>query len=458
MAATTERRKGEEEGTGNGGTARVDSLYNTKSECLHTELSATSFISLAADFWTSIANDAYLGVTAHWIDDDWVFRSSTLQVRHVPERHTAEQCAREVLEAAMAWEIDSKSLKCAAETLQLCIHKALSVTGVERLQAACRRSENLRCSMEDDSASKATVPRLTDVDWDMLEHLREALRPLLEVTELLRGDKYVTRFVLIPAIKLLKNKMRINDCDPAFICRFKAMLVDSIDEKLSTWPHYNDHEMATCLDPRFRSLACIGKDRLEHRLLTLLPCEAADLVSRFIKEYAEDYAKVKASLLRKYRLSTEAFRQRFRNIPKKAGQGYPEFAYSLRANLTEWLKSADAYGDHNKVVEYVAVEQFHRCLPDTLQRRELGTDSEPEVREVGGDQALAKENNHPGLEESGGRVLSPASSSFEALLGVERSHPVTKQQSDSSRNQLHDTVREGVSRRNISYHMRAGVL
>ncbi|KAG0413898.1 hypothetical protein HPB47_008961 [Ixodes persulcatus] len=64
----------------------------------------------------------------------------------------------------MAWEIDQKveavctdnarniclgvekasfqSLKCAAHTstLQLCIHKALSVTGVERLLAACRRT------------------------------------------------------------------------------------------------------------------------------------------------------------------------------------------------------------------------------------------------------------------------------------------------------------------------------
>ncbi|CAN7941040.1 unnamed protein product [Ixodes hexagonus] len=57
------------------------------------------------------------------------------------------------------------------------------------------------------------------------------------------------------------------------------------------------------------------------RLLTLLPCEAADVVARLSKEDAEDYAKVKASLLRKYRLSTEAFRQCFRNMRKKAGRG-----------------------------------------------------------------------------------------------------------------------------------------
>ncbi|KAG0415460.1 hypothetical protein HPB47_007354 [Ixodes persulcatus] len=116
----------------------------------------------------------------------------------------------------------------------------------------------------DDSASKETIPRLTDVDWDMLEQLWEALRPLLGVTELIGGDEYVTRSVLIPVIRLLKNKIKINNCDTTFICRLKAILVDSVDERLSAWLRYNDYEMATCLNPWFKSLVCIDKDRREH--------------------------------------------------------------------------------------------------------------------------------------------------------------------------------------------------
>ncbi|EEC08161.1 conserved hypothetical protein [Ixodes scapularis] len=117
--------------------------------------------------------------------------------------------------------------------------------------------------MENDSASRTSVPRLTDVDWDMLEQLREALNFLIDITELPGGDKSVTRFVLIPALKLIKNKMKTNDCNPAFICRFKAMLVDSILEGLRVWQPYNDYEMATCIDPRFKSLVCVEKDRRE---------------------------------------------------------------------------------------------------------------------------------------------------------------------------------------------------
>ncbi|KAM7313255.1 uncharacterized protein ISCGN_003132 [Ixodes scapularis] len=110
-----------------------------------------------------------------------------------------------------------------------------------------------------------------------------------------------------------------------------------------------------------------GRETWPQRLLTLLPCEAADVVARLSREDAEEYAKVKASLLRKYRLTTEAFRQRFRTMRKKPEQGYPELAYDLRANLIEWLKSADVYGQHDKVVECVALEQFYRCLPDAVR-------------------------------------------------------------------------------------------
>lgn len=41
----------------------------------------------------------------------------------------------------------------------------------------------------------------------------------------------------------------------------------------------------------------------------LLPCEATEMMVRLSMEDADDYVKVKTSLLRKYRLSAEAFRQ-----------------------------------------------------------------------------------------------------------------------------------------------------
>lgn len=65
------------------------------------------------------------------------------------------------------------------------------------------------------------------------------------------------------------------------------------------------------------------------RLLIVLPCQAADIIVRISKEDAKDCGKGKSSLLKKkYRLSTEAYRQRFRNSNKWTGEFYPVFAYA----------------------------------------------------------------------------------------------------------------------------------
>lgn len=50
--------------------------------------------SLTTDLWTSSTNDAYVGVTFHYIDKRWKIRSKALTVRHLPkDRHTAEVIA-----------------------------------------------------------------------------------------------------------------------------------------------------------------------------------------------------------------------------------------------------------------------------------------------------------------------------------------------------------------------------
>ncbi|KAM7282504.1 uncharacterized protein ISCGN_002654 [Ixodes scapularis] len=95
-------------------------------------------------------------------------------------------------------------------------------------------------------------------------------------------------------------------------------------------------------------------------LLTLLPFEAADAVARLSGEEAESYESSKAALLKKYRLSKEAFRQRFRTATKKGTESFPDFAYTLNAKLVEWLKSSEVHGDHDKVIECLAVVQFLR--------------------------------------------------------------------------------------------------
>ncbi|MDQ7982574.1 hypothetical protein QYH69_35920, partial [Paraburkholderia sp. SARCC-3016] len=91
------------------------------------------------------------------------------------------------------------------------------------------------------------------------------------------------------------------------------------------------------------------------------------MLARLSKEDANDYAKAKATLFRKYTFSTQGFRQKFRSSVIKAGESYPEFAYNVKATMVEWLKSASVYDDRDKVLECFCLEQFYRGIPDKVQ-------------------------------------------------------------------------------------------
>ncbi|CAN8020684.1 unnamed protein product, partial [Ixodes persulcatus] len=74
------------------------------------------------------------------------------------------------------------------------------------------------------------------------------------------------------------------------------------------------------------------------RLLSVLPGEAADVVARLDPDTAQDYFKVKESLLKKFKLSPEAFRVKFREATKHPEESYSEFAYRLQGFLENWLR------------------------------------------------------------------------------------------------------------------------
>ncbi|KAH7978570.1 hypothetical protein HPB49_005935 [Dermacentor silvarum] len=65
--------------------------------------------------------------------------------------------------------------------------------------------------------------------------------------------------------------------------------------------------------------------------------------------------------------SAEAFRQKFREPEKASNESYAEFAYSLLANMREWLKGAGAVGDLDKVIVHFVLEQFVRRQPEKVR-------------------------------------------------------------------------------------------
>lgn len=50
-------------------------------------------ISLTTDGWSSISQDPYMSLTAHYINQDWELVTRCLKTEYHPESHTAENVA-----------------------------------------------------------------------------------------------------------------------------------------------------------------------------------------------------------------------------------------------------------------------------------------------------------------------------------------------------------------------------
>ena len=131
----------------------------------HLSSDAVEFLSLTTDLWTSIAQDGYIGVTAHFIDLEWEMKSIILTVEEMDERHTAANISERLKAIADEWKITKKvgavvhdnasnmllaakllresskwdHQNCVGHTLQLSIEAGLAVTAISHLLAKARK-------------------------------------------------------------------------------------------------------------------------------------------------------------------------------------------------------------------------------------------------------------------------------------------------------------------------------
>ncbi|XP_040297398.1 E3 SUMO-protein ligase ZBED1-like [Bufo bufo] len=124
-----------------------------------------SRIALTADIWTRVATEAYLGITCHYIGDDWKMNSICLTTKPLEERHTAAHIAGWLEEVLERFQIPPKkiialvhdnaanmvaaenileekhgwsSIRCTGHTLQLFINGAMKNAGIDRAVSAAR--------------------------------------------------------------------------------------------------------------------------------------------------------------------------------------------------------------------------------------------------------------------------------------------------------------------------------
>ena len=80
-------------------------------------------VSLTTDVWTSITNQAYLGVTIHYIDDKWNMRHFLLDLIHFEHHHTGVRTKEKLLQLIDEMNLNGKILSLTTDndaTMVLC--------------------------------------------------------------------------------------------------------------------------------------------------------------------------------------------------------------------------------------------------------------------------------------------------------------------------------------------------
>ena len=89
-------------------TVLTDKLYDITKGKIMQQLEKAEAVTISTDGWTSINNDCYLSVTAHYLGEDMEMKSSLLECFKYDDKHTAENLCNELKHVTLEWKIQNK--------------------------------------------------------------------------------------------------------------------------------------------------------------------------------------------------------------------------------------------------------------------------------------------------------------------------------------------------------------
>ena len=130
--------------------------------------------------------------------------------------------------------------------------------------------------------------------------------------------------------------------------------------KLSRLTEGDDIEAYLTTFERMMAAYEVPNSRWLFKLTPMLTGKAQQAYAAMEPDRAAHYGQLKEAILRRYDISEETYRQRFRSAARKDGETYRELATRIEDLLDKWTKSCDTV---KKLREKVALEQFLNTLP-----------------------------------------------------------------------------------------------
>ena len=128
---------------------------------------------------------------------------------------------------------------------------------------------------------------------------------------------------------------------------------------------------------RFATNAKWPKEEWATNLSTLLQGKALDVYSRLSSAEALDYDKLCDALLKRYQLTEEGFRQKFRTSKQEVGETAGQFVVRLTNYLSRWMELGKVSATYEGLKDLILREQFltvsNRNLVLFLKERKIKT-------------------------------------------------------------------------------------
>lgn len=153
----------------------MEEKYMTTVERLKNKLKdSTSKIILTTDAWTSVATEAYLGVTCHFINDNWELTSYNLTAMPIEERHTAENIASWVEGVAEKFEFSLENV------LAIVHDNAQNIVAAVRILEEKHGVASIRCAghtlqlVVNHTMKEPVTDKALSAAWCLVQHFKKS--------------------------------------------------------------------------------------------------------------------------------------------------------------------------------------------------------------------------------------------------------------------------------------------
>ncbi|XP_057700429.1 E3 SUMO-protein ligase ZBED1-like isoform X1 [Corythoichthys intestinalis] len=232
----------------------IPELYEKQRLQVANELLQAVHYAFTADLWSSRTTAPYIGLTIHFINDEFELKSRCLQTAFFPDVHTSENIAAALKEAVASWNLDEEHLVCITSDNAANIVRAASLNKWTRLQCFGHRlhlavecqtrwgSRQMMISrileqqralaqvLSKDKKTRHLIPTWQDID--VLESVSKSLGPLLDFTDALSGEDYISISCLKPVLHLFNTQLlQGQDEETDLTKKLKKEMLDYTNEK-----------------------------------------------------------------------------------------------------------------------------------------------------------------------------------------------------------------------------------